>query len=367
MRMRYSSPLVAVHVRAAEPPTGMASERDRMLRIHFTSYDLQNIRVARQPDPLWELMCSVCRLEAGQGPLEFGHWRRSVSQRFAGDSTVGRALRPLRALIPSTGYIPDFLTPPVTGGGLSAGLDQLLRTPRVQLVREMTRLAESRPLPTWAASLGRPGGDALKSLANALGIYFRGLLEPHWPHIRSAVGNDVGVRSRALLDGGTQALLEGLRPMARWNAPVLEVNYPIERDLYLEGRGLLLVPSYFCWRRPTALADPGLDPVLVYPVAKTPLALADGTDEGVERLLGRTRAAVLTEVAGQSARTTSEVAEAVGIALPSASYQIGVLRDGGLVASHRDGKYVLHTATLLGLRLLGNSPRIRPRELRPVR
>ncbi|TXS79134.1 MULTISPECIES: ArsR/SmtB family transcription factor [unclassified Streptomyces] len=338
-----------------------------MLRIHFTSYDLQNIRVARQPDPLWELMCSVCRLETGQGPLEFGHWRRSVSQRFAGDATLGRALLPLRTLIPSTGYIPDFLTPPVTGGGLSEGLDQLLRTPRAQLVREMSRLAESRPVPAWTASLGRPGGDALKSVANALGVYFRALLEPHWPHIRSAVGNDVGVRSRALLDGGTQSLLEGLRPMARWNAPVLEVNYPVERDLYLEGRGLLLVPSFFCWRRPTALADPGLDPVLVYPVAKTPLAVADGTDGGVRRLLGRTRAAVLTEVAGQSARTTSEVAEAVGIALPSASYQIGVLRDGGLVASHRDGKYVLHTATLLGLRLLGTGPRIRVREQRPVR
>ncbi|MFK0023853.1 ArsR/SmtB family transcription factor [Streptomyces sp. NPDC090798] len=338
-----------------------------MLRIHFTSEDLQNIRVARQPDPLWELMCSVCRLETGQGPLEFGHWRRSARQRFSGDSNLGRALRPLRALIPSTGYIPDFLTPPVTGGGLSAGLDQLLRTPRVQLVRELTRLAESRPVPSWAASLGRPGNDALKVLANSLGIYFRGLLEPHWLHISTAVGNDVGVRARALLDGGTQALLESLRPVARWSAPVLEVDYPVQRDLYLEGRGLLLVPSYFCWRRPTALADPGLAPVLVYPVAKTPLALADGTDNGVERLLGRTRAAVLTEVAGQSARTTSEVAEAVGIALPSASYQIGVLRDGGLVASHRDGKYVLHTATLLGLRLLGTSPRVRESVLRPVR
>ncbi|MFE2316652.1 helix-turn-helix domain-containing protein [Streptomyces sp. NPDC059441] len=338
-----------------------------MLRIHFTSDDLQNIRVARQPDPLWELMCSVCRLETGQGPLEFGHWRRSARQRFSGDSNLGHALRPLRALIPATGYIPDFLTPPVTGGGLSAGLDQLLRTPRVQLVRELTRLAESRPVPNWAASLGRPGSDALKVLANSLGIYFRGLLEPHWPHIRTAVGNDVGVRARVLLDGGTQALLASLRPVARWNAPVLEVDYPVQRDLYLEGRGLLLVPSYFCWRRPTALADPGLAPVLVYPVAKAPLTVADGTDDGVERLLGRTRAAVLTEVAGRSARTTSEVAGAVGIALPSASYQIGVLRDGGLVASHRDGKYVLHTATPLGLRLLGNGPRIRESVPRPVR
>ncbi|MEU9211869.1 helix-turn-helix domain-containing protein [Streptomyces sp. NPDC048415] len=135
---------------------------------------------------------------------------------------------------------------------------------------------------------------------------------------------------------------------------MLEVDYPTERDLHLEGRGLLLVPSFFCWRRPTALADPGLDPVLVYPVEKVPLSVARATDDGLERLLGRTRAAVLTEVAAAGARTTSEVAQNVGIAMPSASYQIGVLRDGGLVGSHRDGKYVLHTATPLGLRLLAS-------------
>ncbi|MGW3662372.1 ArsR/SmtB family transcription factor [Streptomyces sp. NPDC005141] len=323
-----------------------------MLRIHFTSHDLQNIRVARQPDPLWELICGVCRLETGQGPLDFGHWRRAARERLATDALAGRALRPLRALIPAVGYIPDFLTPPVTGGGLPAGLDELRRTPRVRLTRELTRLAESRPLPTWTTSLGRPGDDTLRSLAGALAASFRTLLEPYWPHIRTAVGNDVDLRSRTVLDGGTQALLEGLRPLARWRAPVLEVDYPTDRDLHLEGRGLLLVPSFFCWRRPTALADPGLDPVLVYPVAKAPLTVARNSDDGIERLLGRTRTAVLTEVAFGSARTTSEVAQAVGIAMPSVSYQIGVLRDGGLVASRRDGKYVLHAATPLGLRLL---------------
>ncbi|MGW3414369.1 ArsR/SmtB family transcription factor [Streptomyces sp. NPDC000888] len=88
-------------------------------------------------------------------------------------------------------------------------------------------------------------------------------------------------------------------------------------------------------------------------MAKAPLAVARAADDGLERLLGRTRSVVLAEVAGRHARTTSEVAAAVGIALPSASYQIGVLRDGGLVASRRDGKYVLHTATALGQRLLG--------------
>ncbi|MFG2312440.1 ArsR/SmtB family transcription factor [Streptomyces sp. NPDC048566] len=170
--------------------------------------------------------------------------------------------------------------------------------------------------------------------------------------MNAAVGNDVDLRSRTVLDGGTRALLEGLRPLARWRAPVLEVDYPTERDLHLEGRGLLLVPSFFCWRRPTALADPGLDPVLVYPVEKTPPALARTTQDGVERLLGRTRTAVLAEVAVGGSRTTSDVALAVGIAMASASYQLGVLRDGGLVASRRDGKYVLHRVTPLGLRLL---------------
>jgi DNA-binding transcriptional ArsR family regulator len=323
-----------------------------MLRIHFTPQDLQNVRVARQPDPLWELICSVCRLETGQGQLEFGEWRRSARARLAVDQAAHRALDPVRRLIPASGYIPDFLTPPVTGEGLAAGLEQVRATPRTRLVHDLSRLAESRPLPDWAATLGRPGSDSLTLLAGALGRSFRTLLEPYWPLIRTAVAGDVDLRTRTLLDGGTQALLEGLAPLAHWQAPVLEVDYPVRRDLHLEGRGLLLVPSYFCWRRPTALADPGLDPVLVYPVAKPPLDVVRTVEDGLEKLLGRTRATVLSAVAGPSARTSSEVAEAVGISLPSVSYQIGVLRDGGLVASHRDGKYVLHTATPLGRRLI---------------
>ncbi|MFC8666385.1 helix-turn-helix domain-containing protein [Streptomyces sp. NPDC057199] len=298
----------------------------------------------------------MCRLQTRQGPLEFGHWRQSVRERIQQDAPLNRALQPLKSLIPSFGYIPDFLTPPVTGADLSAGLELVRATPRRRLASELTQLAGSRPVPSWAASLGRPGCGALSSLAQALGVYFGALLAPSWSHVRTVVGNDVGIRTQALLDGGTQALLNGLRPLARWNSPVLEVDYPVERDLHLGGRGLTLVPSYFCWRRPTALADPGLPPVLVYPVAKNPLDLPCTTEDGLVRLLGRSRAAVLVEVVRRSGRTTSEVAAAVGLALPSVSYQIGVLRDGGLVASHRDGKYVLHTATPLGRQLLAVAP-----------
>ncbi|MGW0561714.1 hypothetical protein ACWDZ4_14150 [Streptomyces sp. NPDC003016] len=43
--------------------------------------------------------------------------------------------------------------------------------------------------------------------------------------------------------------------MVVWRPPVLEVDHPVGRDLQLEGRGLLLIPSYFCWRRPITLID----------------------------------------------------------------------------------------------------------------
>lgn len=325
-----------------------------MLRVHFTAEDLQRVRIARVPDPLWELAYSVRRVHSQEAPPVFGAWRRAAHARLRADRATHDALVLLRSLIPPAGYIPDFLTPAPAGPELATALEQLLATPPSQVARDLVRLAETGH-GAAAYSVAAPGG--LKELADAMSTYHQAVLAPYWPQVRAAIAKEVAVRTRELLDGGTQALLEGLRPYATWSAPVLEVDYPVTRDLHLAGRGLLLIPSYFCWRRPTALADPRLPPVLVYPVAREPLAVPGGADghatgEDLTRLLGRTRAAVLGEVARTEARTTSEIAEAVGVSLPSASYQIAVLRDSGLLASRRNGKYVLHTVTRLGLALL---------------
>ena len=326
-----------------------------MLRIHFDWSDLQNVRIAQQPDPLWELMCAICRWQTRQGPLSFGHWRRETTQRLSHDVRAARALRTLRTFVPASGYIPDFLTPPLTGEGLEAGLESVRFTPRDRLRAELTRLAVSTPLPRRARGLYEPTLSSLMLVADVMRHSFRTLLEPYWGHVRSAVSDDVSLRTRALLDGGTAALLNGLRPFARWNPPYLDVDYPVERELRLEGRGLVLVPSYFCWRRPTALADPGLDPVLVYPVSKQPIEILRTGGERLDRLLGRTRSSVLVDVAGHRTRTTSEVARCLRLAPASASYQIGVLREAGLIVSHRDGKHVEHSATPLAHSLLSGS------------
>ena len=97
-------------------------------------------------------------------------------------------------------------------------------------------------------------------------------------------------------------------------------------------------------------------------VAKQPFDNALTGEDGLERLLGRTRSAVLVEVAGHRTRTTTEVAQALHLAPASASYQIGVLRGAGLVVSRRAGKRVEHTATPLAHGLLSGSGAPLPRE-----
>jgi DNA-binding transcriptional ArsR family regulator len=148
----------------------------------------------------------------------------------------------------------------------------------------------------------------------------------------------------------------------RWEPPVLLTPYPKERDLHLDGRGLLLVPSFFCWRMPITLVDPSLPPVLVYPVEhdlrwleREPDHAGDTGDRRLAALLGSTRAAVL-DVIGRGPATTSEIARRVRISAPSASEHASVLRGAGLIRTSRAGNTALHSISQAGVVLL-DSPR----------
>lgn len=80
-----------------------------------------------------------------------------------------------------------------------------------------------------------------------------------------------------------------------------------DQEIHLSGRGLLLVPSYFCVNGPMTMFDPELTPVLIYPVGRQPDTLPfqrDARPEALGALIGDTRAVVL-EVIGGEPRTTS--------------------------------------------------------------
>ncbi|NML49203.1 winged helix-turn-helix transcriptional regulator [Streptomyces sp. R302] len=332
-----------------------------MLRIHFTADDLAGVRIAARPDVLWETILSFHRLRDRRGPVVFGGWRTETRARLGGETRL------LAALVPSRGYFPDFLTPAEGLHGLDDGLGAVRGTPHGRLRSELSLLAADRSggrtVPHSLRALADGGPEPFDRLLGALRSYHRAAVEPYWAHIRARVEADRARRGRAVLDGGAEELLDSLPPMLTWRAPVLEATYPVDRDVHLDGRGLLLQPSYFCRGTPVMLRDPALPPVLVYPVThgEAPTVRPPGASS-LAKLVGQTRAEVLQAIGDGG--TTSELARRAGVSLASASQHTGVLRDAGLIATLRHGNAVLHTLTPLGAALLGGGEAQRRRSER---
>ncbi|WP_435204773.1 winged helix-turn-helix domain-containing protein [Micromonospora sp. bgisy143] len=328
-----------------------------MLKIHFSGEDILRTRVAPAADPVWELVLSLHALQGRNRDPLTSAWRRTVTRGLRRD-VASDQLRLLFALNPPRGYFPDFLTPYASVEGFEAGLDAVRSTPIEVLQRDLTLVAAENPLPTSAAALARGDVATLHHLADSMEQYRALAISPYWGRIQAAVAADRNRRARALLDGGVEGLLTSLRPSMRWANGVLEVrDYPHSRELHLDGRGLLLVPSFFCAPTPVALLDPALPPVLVYPVDRLGgLADSDATGgtgagrESLAALLGRTRAAVLQ--ASDDGCTTGEMARRLDISPAAASQHATVLRNAGLLVSHRDRNTVLHTLTPLGRAVL---------------
>jgi DNA-binding transcriptional ArsR family regulator len=321
-----------------------------MLRFHFTSDDLARVRIAPGPDPMWEVLLSAHVVNQRSGALMFAPWRDRVL------SGLHPAARMLLRLTPPRGYSPDFLTP-VTGiDDFETGLDTVLSTSRQRLRKDLSRLTQGHRPHLWMRDLADGSAPALRGLGVAMRSYYEQAVGPYWSGIRAAVDLDRAARTRAWVEGGTEHALRTLHPSVRWQHPVLSVSTAAERDVHLAGRGLLIIPSYFCVRAPITLADSELQPVLLYPIMHEPA----GADRGFETrsdggrqltaLLGRTRAAVLRAL--RTGATTSEIAQRLAISPASASEHATVLRNAGLIASGRERNTVIHALTPLGQNLL---------------
>ncbi|MFI9386012.1 ArsR/SmtB family transcription factor [Kutzneria sp. NPDC052558] len=331
-----------------------------MLRVHFTAEDLGRIRLATAADPLWEMVFSRYRLGERDKGVMFRPWARWV-RREVDSRAIGPGLRVLTGLAPLGPYFPDFLTPPEGSLGLEPAIDAILGTPRRRLRSELQLLSTAAALPPWASALAEGDQELLADIGHSLRRYHRAAIEPYADTIAAAVEADLAYRSRALLCGGVAGLLDSMRPLMWWRPPVLEIRYDIlERDLHLNGRGLVLVPSYFCRRTPVAFADPLLPPTVAYPINHQhtwiyQVAAGQEPDRALAGLLGPTRARVLAAIGGGA--TTTELADRLRVAASSISRHTTVLREAGVITTRRQGLSVLHTVTPLGSAMLRHRDR----------
>ena len=322
-----------------------------MLRMNFTGDDIARTRIAPVSDPLWELVLAMHMLRGQRGDLLFTNWRRAATAAIHSAGLSGQ-LRLLSALTPTFGYFPDFLTPASAARGLEHGLETIRGTPVSVLARDLRRMPATTTVERVFRKLARGDVDLLASLTATMRAVHRAAIAPHQSVVEAALRRDRAIRMTAMAAGGVEKMLASLRPRMAWSAGELLVPGHRDQEIELGGRGLLLVPSYFCLHHPMTLFDPALPPVLIYSVDRTTTTIP-GMNRRLAPLIGQSRASILEAI--ETGRTTTELARRVGISLASASEHNTILRDAGLITSHRDGNRVIHQLTPLGQALLAGT------------
>ncbi len=302
---------------------------------------------------MWEILLSLYMLGEASDEQVFGQWRQRVLSRIAPEN------RMLLDLVPPKGYSPDFLSPLVGGQDPEDGIDAVLNTPRQRIAEDLDRRFGARAGPPWTAGLARKDVTTMRTLGGSIRTYFNTAVRPYWSYI-----------SQVAADGAASIRTTAPRPVAEITRlkdrpprrPVtLELPYNRDQEMHLRGRGLTLVPAFFCVNGPLTYRDPSLPPVLLYPVGHEPISFlaraARGTgppEDVLRRLLGGTRASVLLTLSDR-VHSTSGIARTLGISVASASEHASLLRAARLVDSERYGNTVQHWLTPLGLEFLGQS------------
>lgn len=318
-----------------------------MVRFVFTVEDLARLRFAISP--ISELTHSLLAWRDPSHAALHLPWLRTLSGRLDGLDLERAVL-----LRPDRGYSPDFLAPPPAGplGSIADDLAALRATPTARVRDEMALFDSQHPRADVSAWLEQPRRE-LRRIADVFEAYWERAVEPVWARVRAFLDADIAYRARRLASGGPDALFADLNEVVTWTPPHLDVAVPRHDATFaLGGQGLVLMPSAFSARTFVIDRAPWL-PTVIYPARgiATLWEEAAPASDGLARLLGATRAAVLHDLVAP--RSTTELAERLELSPATASHHLSALRDAGLVTGRREGRAVLYVRTPLGDALVG--------------
>lgn len=314
------------------------------------SRDLVTVRFAWSP--VWETLHAVRTFIDPRARPYHEAWRAAVAHEAS-----RLDLSPLFAVNPLRGSVPDFLTPPpqMPAPAFSDQLAELRATPPEQVATELERCRSSLTKRDQRRALDQLPADpaaARDLLADRVQAAWDHLVSRFWPRIRSLADADIAYRSQQLTGRGLGPMLEGVDPRIKWGDGTVVVDDGDDTSVELGGRGLVLMPSAFMWPAVAVIIDEPWQPTIAYPArgiadlwqqAKPP-------PDALARLLGRTRALLLTGLDQPTSATT--LAALLKLSLSGTSGHLVAMRDAGLVAGARHGHEIRYARTPLGSALV---------------
>jgi DNA-binding transcriptional ArsR family regulator len=315
--------------------------------LRFSTADLLRCRFAISP--AFETLSAIRLTLPQESPGQHQRWLDAVAGRLDGID-----LRPITVLQPRRGYTPDFLSPP-PGEALATFDDDMARiagTPPDRVAAEIARSLHDTP-GAADSEIGRSLlEDPVRTTTTLTGLIrtaWHALVEPVWPRVRALLDADVGFQSRRLAEGGLDRLFAELHPTLRWHGNTLTRLRGDDDHRDLTGEGLLLMPSAFKWDQVVVVLDDPWQPTVIYPArgSGTLWQQLSGTpDAALGRLIGRTRAALLLDLAEPT--TTTALAHRHALAPATVSQHLIVLRDAGFIVGERHRHEIHYRRTPLG-------------------
>ncbi|MEI5097381.1 winged helix-turn-helix domain-containing protein [Streptomyces sp. PmtG] len=253
-------------------------------------------------------------------------------------------------------YMPDLLTPkPAAGPAARAFAGQLQAMDATSPEEAAFQVCHVRFLD------GPAPGDVLDAVesgtfgaraANGLRQFWQDAVADGWGGLKSVLDADAAARSTDMATYGVGHLLRSLHPDISWADGRLTVRKNYDETIPFHGAEVVLAPMAASWPLVSAQLGEPDNAVLGYPAAGLGAAADRPRRPGVARLLGRSRAALLGDLAAP--RTTGELAARHQLAPATVSYHLGVLHRSGLVLRERDRNVVRYRRSAEGDALLGD-------------
>jgi DNA-binding transcriptional ArsR family regulator len=240
-------------------------------------------------------------------------------------------------------WISDWLCLPPSAGGrtFEEELDDV-RDLGDDIVREY--LAESSPERDLPGVLLRDG--VTEHAVELLEWVWTHVLATDWARRERILRADVVSRTSRLATQGWAAVLRDLGRDREWvGAGHLRINnYDLPSRVLPDDADLFFVPvnhkaRWVGWLLPRRYA-------VYYPVTGALARVDAGTPDGLERLVGRSRARLLSAL--DSPSSTTGLAAVTGMPIGSVGDHLKVLLAAGVVLRRRSGREVLYWRTALG-------------------
>lgn len=317
-----------------------------MIRLVLTDRDFRNILL--RYSPIMELVLSFRLLLQGKDHPVYHKW--IVRQRQSFDL---QRYPLLQSLILPFGYVPDFLTPSSPDiKNIQHATELVQQTETTRFQRDIEKIISIDPsrAKTFRSLIAKPQ-VAKSRIRDELNNYWNNHLLAYWSQISAVINSEIHRRSYQAASHGWEKVFATLNMGVKYRQNNLCVAKKHQFTASLSGSGITLVPLFFSDIEPLVLCDVPGAYTIFFPATHNDVFACNKMTRsftGLQLLFGPIRTCIL-KLLWEYPLTTTLLSSKMRVSPGAISQHLSILHNAGLVAMHKDGRYVYYFLTENGI------------------